>query len=374
MLVSEELEPPYHRPPLSKAYLKDASSSALHLKSSSFYANNNIQMELGVRVVGFDAATNTASLSNGRHLEFNFLALTVGARARRLPGVGAHVKNVFYLRSVEDAQSLRSASAEAGNIVVIGAGFIGLEVASALAQQGKRVTVIESASRILARAVAPEISEFLQAAHARHGVSILTARTVKELIADGDHVRRIVLEDGVSINADLVVVGIGSTPNTELAAQLGLVCDNGIVVDASSRTSRPNVFAAGDCTHFKGSYNPAGIRLESVQNATDQARVAAAVIAGLDKSYEALPWFWSDQYNLKLQMAGLSFGATESVVRPGTESEISTFHFRGDTCICVESVNRPREHMAARRLLARSSVTKRDLSDVDYDISALLKR
>ncbi|MFE5700312.1 NAD(P)/FAD-dependent oxidoreductase [Rhodococcus koreensis] len=374
VIVSEESELPYHRPPLSKAYLKGSSEEDIPLKAASLYSANDIDLELGVKVVGLEPGANKAVLSNGTHIAFDVLALAVGARARRLTCAGANLGNVYYLRSISDARLLRDAAADAENVVVIGAGFIGLEIASVLVQQKKQVTVIEAENRPLARVVAPKMSQFFSTAHAERGVKLSTSRTVQSLVGERGVVRQVALDDGTLIDADIVIVGIGSVPNVELSRQLGLVGKNGIVVDSRSRTSQENVFAAGDCASYCGPYNSNGIRLESVQNAIDQSRVAGAVIAGADKVYDSFPWFWSDQYDLKLQIAGLPFGATESVLRSGTKSDISVFHFRGETCICVESVNRPREHIAARRLLPQGDVTKRHLQEVDFDISALIKR
>ncbi|MCC8969161.1 FAD-dependent oxidoreductase [Bradyrhizobium sp. Cham227] len=372
IIVSEELELPYHRPPLSKTYLKSPSEPVMLLKTAAFYSSNNIELELGTKVVSIDPGANKALLSSGVQIAFDTLALTVGARARRLSCAGADAENVCYLRSIADARLLSAAVANAEKIVVIGGGFIGLEVASALIQQQKQVVVIEAENRVLARAVSPEISEFLSSVHLGHGLKLLTSRAVRSLVGENHVVRTILLDDGTSIDADIVIVGIGSVPNLELAQLLGLHTKDGIVVNSQSRTSRTNVFAAGDCTRFSSPFNPNGTRIESVQNATDQARVAGAVIAGKGKAYEALPWFWSDQYDLKLQIAGVAVGATERIVRSAT-SGTSVFHFRDDACVCVESVNRPREHISARLLLAREVIMKRHLQDVDFDIPALLK-
>ncbi|KRR29615.1 NAD(P)/FAD-dependent oxidoreductase [Bradyrhizobium retamae] len=373
IIVSEELELPYQRPPLSKAYLKEHTQKVMPLKSAAFYSAKNIELELGTKVLGIERGANTALLSNGTHVTFDTLALAVGARAQRLLCTGADAKNVYYLRSIEDARLLSAASAGAEKVVVIGGGFIGLEVASALAQQLKQVTVVETQNRVLARVVSPEIAEFVSSAHVGHGVKLLTCRAVQSFVGENGVVRKVLLDGGTSLDADIVIFGIGSAPNMELAQQLGLHFENGIIVDSRSRTSRANVFAAGDCTRFFSPFNLNGIPVESVQNATDQARVAGSVIAGKDNVYETLPWFWSDQYDLKLQIAGLAVGATERIARPTVTSGISVFHFRNDACICVESVNGPREHIAARRLLARERITKQQLQDVDFDMPALLK-
>ncbi|MGY3591847.1 3-phenylpropionate/trans-cinnamate dioxygenase ferredoxin reductase subunit [Bradyrhizobium sp. USDA 4341] len=372
-MVSEEYELPYHRPPLSKTYIKSRSEGVMPLRGAAYYSANKIELELGAKVVDIGLESKMASLSDGRRIVFDSLVLAVGARARKLSCPGAQADNVHYLRSIADARSLSDAAVGAQKIVVIGGGFIGLEVASALVQQKKEVTVIETENRVLARVVSPEIAEFVSSVHVGRGVTLLTSRTVKSFVAEAGLVRKVLLDDGTSIDADIVIVGIGSVPNTELARSLGLHIGSGIVVDSRSRTSRLDIFAAGDCTSFRSPFNPNGIRVECVQNAIDQARVAGAVIAGKDKAYEALPWFWSDQYDLKLQIAGIAVGATERIVRSGMTSAISVFHLRDDMCICVESINGAREHISARRLLPGERITRRDLEDVEFDLSVLLK-
>jgi 3-phenylpropionate/trans-cinnamate dioxygenase ferredoxin reductase subunit len=374
LIVSDEDDLPYHRPPLSKSYLKDASEQLMPLRAEAFYRDKAIEVELSTRVVSVDGRENRATLSNGTVISFDTLALATGASARTLPGLDICPGNVHYVRNVADARKLRSAISQAENVVIIGAGFIGLEVASAIVQQDKHVTVVEAADRVLARAVSPELSKLLSAIHAENGVDVVTSRKVRPVIGPGGLINRIEMEDGSILKADIVVVGVGSQPNLDLAQQLELHVANGIIVDDRSRTSRSNVFAAGDCATFTGPFNQAGIRLESVQNAIDQARIAGNTIAGGDKVYRAVPWFWSDQYESKIQIAGLYGGVTDSESQHGEKSDISVFHFREDACVCVESVNRPRDHMAARRLLAGDkAITRRNLRDVDFNMSALLK-
>ncbi|MCW1750206.1 MULTISPECIES: NAD(P)/FAD-dependent oxidoreductase [Rhizobium] len=374
VIVSEETALPYHRPPLSKAYLKDPSEEPMRLRAPNFYATHKIQVELGVKVIGFESERNVALLSNNTRIPFDSLALTVGASPRRLSCLGSDLGNIYYLRSLADARLLSAATADAEHIVIIGAGFIGLEVASVLVQQQKKVTIVETENRVLARAVSPEISRLLASLHVGHGAKLLTSCAVQSLVGEGGVVRKAMLDDGTLIDADIIIAGIGSVPNLALAQLLELRTAQGILVDSKSRTSRTNVFAAGDCAQFWGPFNSTGIRLESVQNATDQSRVAGAVIAGVDSSYDSVPWFWSDQYDVKLQIVGLPYGGTERVVRSSGTSGTSVFHFRNDTCICIESINRPREHVSARRLLALKNITKRLLQDVDFDVSALTKQ
>ncbi|MER9477476.1 FAD-dependent oxidoreductase [Mesorhizobium sp. M0520] len=373
IIVSEEPELPYHRPPLSKTFIKSPSEDGLSIKNAAFYSANKIDLELGTKVVGFGPGERTALLSNGKSIAFDALALAVGARPRTLICAGADPTNVHYLRSIADARALSAATAKAENIVVIGAGFIGLEIASTLRAPQQHVTVIETENRVLARAVSPEISEFLGSVHIGHGIKLLTSRKVQSLVEENGTVRKVMLTDGTAICADVVIVGIGSVANLELPQALGLDIDNGVLVDPLSRTSRENIFAAGDCTRFRSKFNLEGARLESVQNAIDQSRAAGAAIAGQSKAYEAIPWFWSDQFDFKLQIVGIPVGATERILRPGANSSLSVFHFRNDLCVCVESVNQPREHVGARQLLNRKNISMRDLEDVDFNISALLK-
>ncbi|MBC8641648.1 FAD-dependent oxidoreductase [Caballeronia sp. EK] len=374
LIVSDEQDLPYHRPPLSKSFLKDVNEELMPLRAEAFYRDKKIDVELGTRVVSIDGNSNRARLSNDVVVTFDTLALATGARARVLPGLEACPSNVHYVRNVADARNLRSTIQTAERVVIIGAGFIGLEVASALARQGKKVTVVEAADRVLARAVSPVLSKLLTEIHLDNGVTLLTSRMVRPIVGPTGLVNRIEVDDGSVLSADLVVVGVGSEANLDLARQLELDVRNGIVVNNRSRTSRDNVYAAGDCATFNGPFNPTGIRLESVQNAMDQARVAGDAIAGGNKVYNAVPWFWSDQYEFKVQIAGLSGAGTDWVSRPGDKSDVSVFHFRDGICVCVESVNRPRDHMAARRLLASNKqITLTSLQAVDFNLPELLK-
>lgn len=370
IMISEEHELPYHRPPLSKAFLKDQSTDVMPIQAPGFYTANNIELEQGVKVVDIESGANAALLSDGSKITFDTLALTVGARPRRISCEGGDAANVYYLRSVADARLIRAAAEDAQKVVVVGAGFIGLEVASVFLQQQKEVTIVETEDRVLARAVSPETSEYLQEVHVARGLTLLTGRKVESFSMEKGMVRNVRLNDGTVLDADIVIVGIGSIVNLELAANLGLQTQNGILVDSQSRTSRPNVFAAGDCAQHRSIFNSNGIRLESVQNAIDQSRVAGAVIAGADKHYHSLPWFWSDQHELNIQIAGIASTATDRIVRH-VKNGISVFHFRDNLCVCVETVNCARDHALARRVLTREQITRRQLEDVEFDMSAL---
>ena len=352
-LLSAEPHLPYQRPPLSKAYLLGRDDeAALVIRAEAFYRQQEVDLLLGRSAVQIDRSRGCVRLDDGLVLPYDRLALATGARVRRLPVAGADLDGVLYLRSLEDARLLRDKLAAAERLVVVGGGFVGLEAAASAIQLGKQVTVLESQDRLLARALAAPLAEFLAGAHQRRGVALEFGAQVAALEGDLGRVRAVCTEDGRRFAADLVVVGIGSIPNTELAQTAGIACRDGILVDRFTQTDDPRVFAAGDCARHP---SRAGdwLRLESVQNAAEQGRITGATMAGRQIPYEAVPWFWSDQYDLKLQMAGLAAGADRTVCRgEPAEDRFSLFHYRNDRLIAVESVNRPAEHMLARKLLA----------------------
>lgn len=352
-LLSAEPHLPYQRPPLSKAYLQGGDDeAALAIRAEAFYRQQEVELLLGRPAVRIDRAEGYVRLEDGSVLTYDRLALATGARVRRLPVPGADLHGVLYLRSLDDARLLRDQLAVAERLVVIGGGFVGLEAAASAIKLGKQVTVLESQDRLLARALAAPLADFLAAAHQRRGVALEFGAQVAALEGDLGRVRAVRTEDGRSFPADLVIVGIGSIPNTELAQAAGIACRDGILVDRFAQTDDETVFAAGDCARHPSRFGDR-VRLESVQNAAEQGRIAGANMAGQRLAYEAVPWFWSDQYDLKLQMAGLAGGADRTVRRgePG-EDRFSLFHYRNDRLIAVESVNRPAEHMLARKLLA----------------------
>ena len=352
-LLSAEPHLPYQRPPLSKAYLQGKDDEAmLAIRAEAFFRQQQVELMLGRAAVQIDRDEGCVRLEDGSVLAYDRLALAIGARARRLPVPGADMQGVLSLRSLDDARLLRDQLAEAERVVVIGGGFVGLEAAASAIQLGKQVTVLESQDRLLARALGVPLAEFLAAAHQRRGVALDFGAQVAALEGDLGRVRAVRTADGRRFAADLVVVGIGSIPNTELAQAAGIACRDGILVDHFTQTDDPAVFAAGDCARHPGRTGER-LRLESVQNAAEQGRVAGANMAGRQFAYEAVPWFWSDQYDLKLQMAGLAAGADRTVRRgEPAEDRFSLFHYRNDRLIAVESVNRPAEHMLARKLLA----------------------
>ncbi|MEN3318176.1 MAG: 3-phenylpropionate/trans-cinnamate dioxygenase ferredoxin reductase component [Mycobacterium sp.] len=361
-LVGAEIHAPYQRPPLSKAYLHgNTELDQLWLRTPEFLAGQDITLVTGERVESVHLYSGgppgTATTASGRALDFDRLALAVGARPRRLTVPGAHLDGVTYLRTADDATVLRELQSDAESVVVVGGGFIGLEAAAVARAQGKSVTVVEAADRLIGRAVAPVVSDFYRDAHLRRGVDIRLGAQVVSLGGKHNRVQAVQLSDGSRIPAELVIVGIGIEPRTELARRLGLASAGGIVVDQYARTSNPAVVAAGDCTVQPHPLTGEGrVRLESVQNAISQAKTAAATIAGLRVPNDAVPWFWSDQYDLKLQIAGLSAGHDEYVVRGDLDGEaFSVLYYRDGALLAVDAVNTPGDYMAVRKALSQGS-------------------
>ncbi len=375
VLFGDEASAPYQRPPLSKKYLLgEVTAERLLFRAPDHYARLSVDLRLSTHVEAIDPAARTLSLSDGSQLAWDRLALTTGARVRRLEVPGAEDPRVHVLRGLENAESLRRGLEQAARVVVIGGGFIGLEVAAIARKLGREVTVVEAQSRVLPRVVAPLVSAFFHELHSSHGVHILLDQQVATLIPSAD---ALIVEtgDGTRIPADLVVVGIGVLPNTELAEAAGLACEAGIMVDEFARTSHPAIVAAGDCTRHRNLLFAAPHRLESVQNAVDQAKVAAATMLDAPVPYAQVPWFWSDQYEVKLQMVGISAGHDSLVVRgvPGPDG-FSVFYWSGERVIAVDSINKPAEHMAARKLIAAGGKCAREqLADTSLDLKTLIQ-
>jgi 3-phenylpropionate/trans-cinnamate dioxygenase ferredoxin reductase subunit len=366
-LVGAEPHAPYQRPPLSKTYLQGGTElEQLWLRTPEFLASQGITLITGERIDMLDlhsgGPSGTATTANGRVLSFNRLALTVGARPRRLAVPGANLDGVTYLRTAGDASALRQLQSDAESVVVIGGGFIGLEAAAVARSQGKSVAVVEAADRLIGRAVAPVVSDFYRDAHLRRGVDIRLGAQVVSIGGVHNRVRAVQLSDGSRLPADLVIVGIGVEPCTELARQLDLESAGGIVVDKYARTSNPTVVAAGDCTVQPHPLTGEGrVRLESVQNAISQAKTAAATLAGLRVPNDAVPWFWSDQYDLKLQIAGLSTGHDEYVVRGDIAGDaFSVLYYRDGALLAVDAVNTPGDYMAVRKALSQGAMIPSD--------------
>ncbi|SET37503.1 NAD(P)/FAD-dependent oxidoreductase [Thalassotalea agarivorans] len=377
VLIDSDPYLPYHRPPLSKAFLtKDDGIEKNMLKPSSSYEKENITLTLGVTVVAVDGEQQQLTLSDGSKLHFDKLVLATGARAFIPPIEGLHdANNMFALRSASDVMGIKSSfKAGAKRVVVIGGGYIGLETAASLKKMGAQVTVLEREERALARVTSSQMSAFFTQLHQKHDVDVLTEKDVIKVATSGG-VNTIVCADGSEYIADMIIVGVGIRVNTELAEQLNLTIENGIKVNSRCQTSNPDVYAIGDNSfHFNPIYQRY-IRLESVQNAVDQAKVAAAAIAGKDVEYDALPWFWSDQYDVKLQMVGLSQGYNNIVLREESEetAKFSTWYFKDDTLLAVDAVNNGKAYVFATKLMKQKlPVDKVKLADSTVDWKALL--
>ena len=351
-LVCEEAELPYQRPPLSKAFLKTEQEALQPLRAEAWFAAAGITLHRADAAVAIDRAQRSVRLRSGTALGYEQLVLATGARVRSLPALAhAALANVAALRSAADAQRLRAQLHAAARVTVLGGGFIGLEIAATARALGKQVTVLEAAPRLLLRSVSPELAEHVLQTHRAAGIDIRLGVAVGEFEVQGDRVEALQV-DGMRDTVELLVLGIGAVPEHALASGAGLNCGNGIEVDAFMRTSDPHVLAIGDCASFPDSRSGRMLRLESVQNANDQARTAVATLLGRSDPYSALPWFWSEQGGLRLQMAGLMPADAERFRRPGaTPASFSILHYVGDRLLCVESANAPLDHMAARKLL-----------------------
>ena len=380
-LVSDEPHLPYHRPPLSKAFMSgEQGIDDILIRPASAYETMDVDLHLNRRAEHIDREAKSVSLDDGTVLSYDKLVLATGARIRELPIAGADGPGVYYLRDQQDAQSIQSAvKGGAKRVVVIGGGYIGLEVAASLRKLGLEVTVIEAMARILQRVTVPEMSAFYRRIHEEEGVRIVEGATAQS-IARGDDTLAVRTSAG-EFQADFVVVGIGVLPNAELAKDAGLMVgdpekrESGIRVDAHARTSDPDIYAIGDVAwHYSPIYDR-HMRVESVPNATEMAKTAASHITGPDtaKDYSALPWFWSDQFDLKLQIAGLSDGATDSVVRGSLDTgrSVAVFHFDHDRLLAVDAVNDPRSFMFAKMMIPKGVKLDREkLSDPAADLKA----
>jgi 3-phenylpropionate/trans-cinnamate dioxygenase ferredoxin reductase subunit len=373
-LVGDEPDVPYQRPPLSKAYLLgETDRLRLKFRTEEWYAEHHVVTHLNVAAVAIDRAARTVALADGTVLPYAHLVLATGARPRPLPVPGADLPGVHMLRTLADVDAIQADLDSVETVVVVGAGFIGLEFAAVARKLGKAVTVVEAAPRVMGRVVSPTLSAHFTKVHEDHGVTVLCDAQVSALVGER-RVSAVVLADGRSLPADLVVVGIGVIPNTGLAEAAGLDCQGGISVDIQGRTADPHILAAGDVALHVHPFAGRALRLESVQNAADQGRSVAAAIAGVDRPHDAVPWFWSDQYDIKLQMAGLREDGDREVVRGEVESgKFSLFHFRGPVLRAVDSVNKPADYTIARKLLAEGlSPTPEQAADPTFKLKDLL--
>ncbi len=374
-LISAESELPYHRPPLSKAFIKTADEDLQELRPAQFYEKNGIELNLGRTVTAIDRDAGRVVLDDGV-LDFDAMVLATGARVRVPPVPGIDLANVFMLRTAEDARRLRARLAVAQDVVVVGGGFIGLELAATARLLGKTVTVLEAAPRLMGRVVAPQISAFFLDMHRGLGSSMRLETPVAAILGEDGVAVAVETQGGLRIPADTVIVGVGVVPNIEIAAEAGLDVANGIVVDEAMRTSDPRIVAAGDAVSFQHWALGRAVRLESVQNAVDQAKAASATLLGKPEPYRAVPWFWSDQGAFKLQMVGLSNDADRSVTRGRAEDgSFSVFHYRGETLVAIDSVNRASDHMLGRRLLASAlSPDPEKVADESFDLKSLIAK
>jgi 3-phenylpropionate/trans-cinnamate dioxygenase ferredoxin reductase component len=373
VLIGDEPVAPYQRPPLSKSYLAGESGlDELWLRPDSFYAKQEIELIAGEAVTAIDRAGRRLQLASGVELGWDHLVLATGARYRPLAVPGAELDGVLPLRTLADADVLRERLDEAHEIVVIGAGFIGLEFASVAIARGAAVHIIEVTHHPMGRVVSAPISRFFTDAHHRWGAQISLGTGVSRILGAGGRVTGVETTDGRPLEADLVLICIGVIPNAELAGKAGLAVDNGIVVDECLVTVDPGIVAIGDCANFPTPFAVGRVRLESVQNAVDQGRCVAAHIAGRPAPYDKVPWFWSDQGDLKLQIAGITTGHDASVLRGNPESgHFSVFCFRAGRLIGVESVNQTADHVVARRLLAGDpGLAPEQAADESYDLRA----
>ena len=375
-LIGEEVYPPYQRPPLSKKYLAgELARERLFLRPLSFYAANDVELELGMRVNTLDASARTVTLEDDRTLRYDGLLLATGSHVRRLTAPGSELANIHYVHTLADVDAITAAIEPGNRLVIVGAGYIGLEVAAVAVTRGLEVTVLEAADRVMARVVCPEVSQFYHDYHTRAGVKIQCQSDVSGFVGK-DRVEAVETFDGGRFPCDIAIVGIGVLPADDLAVGAGLDCANGIVVDEFARTEAEMIVAAGDCTNHPNRLVDARVRLESVPNAIEQARTAATSLLGNSDPYTAVPWFWSDQYDLKLQIAGLSQGHDQVIIRGNpNEKRFAAFYLRAGDLLAVDAVNSPREFMIGKKLLAAGArVSPEQLADPAIDLDSLLER
>ncbi|WP_121061339.1 NAD(P)/FAD-dependent oxidoreductase [Chachezhania antarctica] len=373
VLIGAEAHPPYQRPPLSKAYLLgDMALERLFLWPESVYADQGITLRLGTTVSAIDPAAKTLTLGD-EVLEYDQLALTTGSAPRRLPSaIGGDLGGVFTVRDLADADAMAPEVAHGRRALIVGGGYIGLEAAAVATKRGVQVTLVEMSDRILKRVAAPETSDYFRALHRSHGVDIREGVGLERLVGTDGHVSGAVLSDGTELDVDFVVVGVGITPGTALAEAAGLAIDNGIAVNAYGQTSDPSIWAAGDCASFP--HDGGRLRLESVPNAIDMAECVADNMLGAETVYVPKPWFWSDQYDVKLQIAGLNAGYTSVVARRGEGLTASFWYYSGDRLVAVDAMNDPRGYMVGKRLIeAGKSPDPAAVAAPETELKALLK-
>jgi len=371
-LIGEEPTPPYQRPPLSKAYLLgDMARERLFLRPPEFYDDHNITLRLGHPVTGIDATLQTVTVA-GETLSYDELVLTTGSTPRRLPAaIGGDLEGVMVVRGLADVDAVAPFVKAGAKALIVGGGYIGLEAAAVASRLGLTVTLVEMADRILQRVAAPETSSYFRDLHAAHGVDLREGVGLDHLTGHNGAVAGAFLTDGTELDVDFVLAGVGIVPNTSLAEMAGVTLDNGIATDAHGRTDVPHIWAAGDCASFP--WKGTQLRLESVGNAIDQAECVADNILGTHRAYDAKPWFWSDQYDIKLQIAGLNTGYEEVIVRQGDGAARSHWYYTGDTLLALDAMNDPRAYMVGKRLIeAGKSPSPKAVADPDTNLKALL--
>jgi len=373
LLIGEESHPPYQRPPLSKKYLSgELEYERLFIRPLDWYAEQGVETRFDTRITGIRPAARQVVTAAGEAIDYDKLLLCTGSIARRLPAaIGGDLDGVYTMRNIGDIDRMASGFRDGRRLLIVGGGYIGLEAAAVARKLGLEVTLLEMAERILQRVAAEATSDYFRLLHEGHGVVVRESTGLARLLESGGRVCGAELEGGEAVDADLVLVGIGACPNTALAEDAGLDCDNGIRVDATCRTSDPHIYAAGDCASFER--DGERIRLESVQNAADQGDLVARVLGGQDVVYGALPWFWSDQYDCKLQIAGLSLGHDRTVVRAGADaSSLSVWYYRGERLIAVDAMNEPRAYAYGRKLIESGKhPTPAVIADPATDLKAL---
>jgi len=374
VMIGEERELPYQRPPLSKTYLQgELGADRLYLRPAAFYEQQRIDLRLGLRVASIDAAAKTVTSETGETLSYDKLLIATGAPPRRLDCAGADLEGVRYLRSIADSDALRPALSAGGRIVIVGAGYIGLEVAASARKAGLDVTVLEMADRVLARVAGKDVSAFYEKLHLDRGVDLRLGAALVHFEGNG-RVSAAVLKSGERIDCAAVLVGVGAAPAIALAEAADLRIANGVWTDDHARTSDPSIWAAGDCASHPSPIYERRLRLESVPNAIEQAKVAGANMAGGDVVYDAVPWFWSDQYDVKLQTVGVSEGADETVLRGDPDAKkFSVWYLQRGRLLAVDAVNDPAAFALSKRLIAaRAAVDAKILADPDTDLKSLV--
>ena len=374
VLVGNEAHLPYQRPPLSKKFLSgDLAAERLYVKPPEFYDDPQIELRLDTMITKIDRSRKILETENGDDISYDKLILAMGSRVRRLSIEGADLDGVHYLRNIADVEDIRAELKSKKSAVIVGAGYIGLEVAAVIRQLGLDVTVVEMADRVMSRVVSPEISDFYQIEHTNHGVKLRLSTGITAFRGDG-RIEAVETEDGELIPADFIVVGVGILPNVELAIDAGLNVDDGIVVDDKCQTSDPSIYAVGDCTRHPNTIYDRNLRLESVHNALEQAKTAVSNICRIEKHYSQVPWFWSDQYDLKLQIAGLSTDYDDVIIRGNpAERSFACLYLKDRMLIATDAVNSPREFVQSKALIAsHAELDRSQLADTSIQLKELL--